>query len=45
VSSLTPLELLETFWLSTKVEPNDLAALKQLAQEILSDEEGASHLS
>jgi exonuclease SbcD len=39
VSSLTPLELLETFWLSTKVEANDLAALKQLAQEILSDEE------
>jgi exonuclease SbcD len=37
VSSLTPLELLETFWLSTKVDASDLSLLKQLAQEILSD--------
>jgi exonuclease SbcD len=38
VSSLSPLELLETYWLSTKGEAGDLAALKQLAQEILSDD-------
>jgi exonuclease SbcD len=38
VSSLTPLELLETFWLSNKTDADEMAALKQLAQNVLSDE-------
>jgi exonuclease SbcD len=38
VESLTPLELLDTYWQTQEMEPADMAAMQALAQEVLSDE-------
>ncbi len=39
VSSLSPLDLLEQYWLAMHTEPGDAEALQKLAREIVSDEE------
>ncbi len=39
VSSLTPLELLDIYWRSSKVAPDDEAGLQKLAQEIMDEPE------
>ena len=42
VSSLTPLELLDIYWRSTKVPPDDEASLQKLAQEIMQEPEDSA---
>ena len=39
VSSLSPLDLLEQYWLAMHTEPGDAETLQKLAREIVSDEE------
>jgi DNA repair protein SbcD/Mre11 len=39
VSSLSPLELLDIFWRSSKIPPDDEAGLQKLAQEIMEEPE------
>jgi exonuclease SbcD len=40
IGSLTPLELLEKYWLSSHVEPEDIDALSRLAATVISDVHG-----
>ena len=42
VSSLTPLELLDIYWRSSKVPPDDEAGLQKLAQEIMEEPEDSA---
>ena len=42
-STLSPLELLQQYWLVRNVDPAEAEALQKLAQEILADEEGGDN--
>jgi exonuclease SbcD len=42
VSSLTPLELLDIYWRSSKIPPDDEAGLQKLAQEIMEEPEDSA---
>jgi exonuclease SbcD len=45
VGSLSPLELLEQYWRAAHVEPQEIAALEELAKRVLVDDEEAEGLA